>query len=774
MLFALPFTSVSNKAIRCLILIFPAMALSSQIVSAGPSTSTPSVSNAAEPSTPIDLEEIVKRGTLRIIVPSNLSGGLFLPRSDSPLDEQLALAKKFAHALGVQAEIIPILSFKDMLPALNEGRGDIIVANITVNEQRKKKMAFSQAVDHAHQVVLVRKTDEKTHITKDLAGKKLFLNSATSFWATGKDFKKRYPSIDLIKQESDQFDEQVLDSIAEGKYDATIRDSNIAEMYLKYRDDLRIAFKASKEQPLAWGLRLGSPKLKASIDQYLTQVKLASHHTQKQFGDLAKIQKRGILRVLLKNNASSYFLRRGQLMGFEYEMFQAFAKHLGLRLVVLVPPNGESALDWLEQGKADLAAGFLKPTPEWQERGIAASSPYHQALQHIVVRKNSIFKDKKLNSVADLDGRTVVIHKSSDYWSTLKELEKVGINIKLQAAPENIEVEEIIEKVAKGEYEMTLVDEHLLDIELANHVAVKSAFTLGDQKSHSLAVRGEDTSLLRELNHYVKKHKDGKRYSRLYAKYFTDNKQVRSHQRARLKSFEGKKMISKYDPLVQQYSKKYGFDWRFITAQMFQESRFDPNARSHAGAIGLMQIMPATGKQLGFSKLKTPVINIHAGTKYMNWLYARFEPELPVVDRMWFTLASYNAGLGHVMDARRLAKQQGLDQDRWFDNVEKAMLLLSKSKYAKKARFGYVRGREPVGYVRTIMKLYASYINISGLDDKVSVIHPAKDKTDNRIASTHAEVKAFNAQLDSLYSELYSELYTNSYTNIKNHPACCR
>lgn len=763
LLFALLFTLLLKKAVRRFILILPAIILSSQIVNAGPSTPDASV---VETSPVIDLDEILKRGTLRIIVPSNLSGGLFLPRSDSPLDEQLALAKKFAHALEVKPEIIPILSFKDMLPALNDGRGDIIVANITVNEQRKKKMAFSQAVDHAHQVVLVRKNDDKTHITKDLAGKKLFLNSATSFWATGKDFKKRYSSIDLIKQESNLFDEQVLDSIVDGKYDATIRDSNIAEMYLKYRDDLRIAFKASKDQPLAWGLRLGSTKLKASVDQFLTQIKLASHHTQKQFGDLAKIKKRGVLRVLLKNNASSYFLRRGQLMGFEYEMAQAFAKHLGLRLVVLVPPNGEAALDWLEKGKADVAAGFLKPTPEWKDRGIAASSPYHQALQHIVIRKNSVVNNKKINSVADLDGRTIVVHKSSDYWSTLEELANVGINIKLQAAPENLEVEEIIEKVAKGEFEMTLVDEHLLDIELANHVAVKSAFTLGDQESHSLAVRGEDSFLLKELNHYVKKHKDKKMYSRLYEKYFTDNKQVRSHQRARLKSFDGKKMISKYDPLVQQYSKKYGFDWRFITAQMFQESRFDPNAKSHAGAIGLMQIMPKTGKQLGFSKLKTPVINIQAGTKYMNWLYARFEPELPVVDRMWFTLASYNAGLGHVMDARRLAKQQGLDKDRWFDNVEKAMLLLSKSKYAKKARFGYVRGREPVGYVRKIMKLYASYINISGLDDKVSLLQIPSPKADIIIASTHAEVKAFNAQLDSLYSDLYSD--------IKDHPACCR
>lgn len=699
----------------------------------------------------LDLSEIKKRGTLRIIVPSNLSGGLFLVRSDSPMDKQQGLAVSFARSLGLKPEIVPVLSFRDMLPALNEGRGDIIVANITVTEERKKKIAFSVPVANAHEVVLVAKNKPEIKITKDLVNKSLLINKGTSFWKTGQDYKTRYPSINLVEQESGLLDEQALDLVAAGKFDATIRDSNIAKMYLNYRDDLRIAFKASSEQSIAFGLRSSSNNLKIALDNYLTQEKLATHHTQKGFGDLEVIKKRGILRVLLKNNASSYFLRRGQLMGFEYEMAQAFAKHLGVRLVVLVPPSGGQELDWLEKGKVDIAAGFLKASPQWKERGINSSSPYHQAFQHVVVHKDS----NNIQSVKDLDGQTVVVHKSSNYWKELEELKKVGIHVKLESAPEDMEVEEIIERVAKREYGITLVDEHLLDIEKANHVTVKSAFTLGDQKSHTLAIRGEDSSLLSSLNHYIKSKKDGRKYSRLYAKYFTDSKQVRKHQRSRLKTADGKKMISKYDRLVQKYSDKYGFDWRFITAQMFQESRFDPNAKSHAGAIGLMQIMPATGRQLGLSGLKEPVTNIHAGTKYMNWLYGKFESDLSVVDRMWFTLASYNAGLGHVMDARRLAKQQGLNENRWFDNVEKAMLLLSKSKYAKKARFGYVRGREPVGYVRIIMKLYASYINVIGFDERIS-----KSPIDfNTVGREDAYLKK---ELDGLYADL------------ENHPTCCR
>jgi len=671
------------------------------------------------------------------------------------MDKQQALAIGFARSLGLKPEIVPILSFRDMLPALKDGRGDVLVANLTVTEKRKKKLAFSVPVDHAHEVVLVAKNKVGINITKDLKGKSLLLDKATSFWKTGEDFKKRYPDMNLVAQKVGLFDESALDLVAEGKYDATIRDSNIAEMYLTYRDDLRIAFNASSEQSLAFGLRHESTQLKKILDKYLTQEKLSMHHEQEYFGDLKDIKKRGVLRVLLKNNASSYFLSRGQLMGFEYEMAKAFAKHLDVRLVVLVPPNNDQALDWLEKGKVDIAAGFLKPSVQWQERGIAASTPYHQAFQHIVVKKGN----NDIKSVADLDGKTVVVHKYSDYWKELEELRDVGIHVKLKAAPEDLEEEEIMEKIGNGDYGITLVDEHLLDIELANHVKVKSAFTLGDQKSHALAVRAEDKELLVSLDRYIKKKKDGRMYSRLYAKYFTDKKQVRRHQRSMLKSVEGKKMISQYDPLVRQYSEKYGFDWRFITAQMFQESRFDPNARSHAGALGLMQIMPKTAKQLRISGILKPEKNIHAGTKYMNWLYDRFDAELPVVDRMWFTLASYNAGLGHVLDARRLAGQQGLDKDRWFDNVEKAMLLLSKKKYARKARFGYVRGREPVGYVRIIMRLYANYINIIGREEKLLQV------PGDMVAKTN-DVESFQKQLNNLYAELYSD--------VENHPACCR
>jgi len=146
---------------------------------------------------------------------------------------------------------------------------------------------------------------------------------------------------------------------------------------------------------------------------------------------------------------------------------------------------------------------------------------------------------------------------------------------------------------------------------------------------------------------------------------------------------------------------------------MYQESRFDPLASNSTGAFGLMQMLPRTAQELGVENLKDPEQAIASGVQYLDWTRDRFSKDLPVQEQMFFSLASYNAGFGHVKDAQRLARQLGLRSDKWFNNVEKAMLLLQRRHYYKKARFGYVRGQEPVNYVRDIHQRYLSYIRIT-------------------------------------------------------------
>ncbi|NNE64837.1 MAG: transglycosylase SLT domain-containing protein, partial [Gammaproteobacteria bacterium] len=264
---------------------------------------------------------------------------------------------------------------------------------------------------------------------------------------------------------------------------------------------------------------------------------------------------------------------------------------------------------------------------------------------------------------------------------------------------------------ANGELEATLVEQHVLEIELAASGDIKSVVKLDEEIPHVIAVRNNNERLKEVLNTFIKRVYKSEFYNVLYSKYFKSRESVARLNRNRVTDLENGK-ISPFDNLVQKYSDKYGFDWRLIAAQMFQESGFDPAAKSHRGARGLMQVMPRTARSLGIEKINEPAGSIQAGVKYMDWLRDRFDDELPLTERLWFSLAAYNAGIGHVRDARRLARKLGKDPDKWFDNTEQAMLLLSKKHYAKKARYGFVNGREPVNYVREIKQRFEAYVEL--------------------------------------------------------------
>ena len=192
-------------------------------------------------------------------------------------------------------------------------------------------------------------------------------------------------------------------------------------------------------------------------------------------------------------------------------------------------------------------------------------------------------------------------------------------------------------------------------------------------------------------------------------KYFGNERRIKRRAPHRVTG----ETLSPYDAELKALAQEYGFDWRLLVAQMYQESEFKARRTSFAGARGLMQVMPRTARQLGVDpdRLYEPEVGLGAGVRYLDWCRDRFEGELPLAQRIWFALAAYNAGPGHVRDARRLARQLGLEPDVWFGNVEQAMLKLSLPEYANRAAHGYVRGEEPVNYVAQIRERYQAYVD---------------------------------------------------------------
>jgi len=654
-----------------------------------------------------DLDVMRERGRLRILIPANIGGVFYLPRTGWPVVLQHEAAEAFARSEGLEPELVPVPRFADMIPAVLEGRGDVIAANLTITDKRRKQIAFSVPLTTVRQQVLVAQDTDGIQRAQDLAGRRVMVERDSSFWERLEGLQRKYPGIELVARPDGYSDEQELDAVARGEVDASIRDSNVGDMYLAYREDLKLAFELPGTDAIAWGLRPDAPKLRAALNQFMHLEFAAEPQALRSTGDLDAIKARRVLRVLLRNNAASYFLYKGELKGFEYELAKAFAKAHRLRLEVIVPDTHAQLIDWLREGRGDIAAGFLEADADLEARGIAFSRPYHRAPRHLVVAQGS-----SIEAVAGLDGMSVVARRSSPYWKDLEALRDAGARFDLVAAAEDVETEELIARVASGEVDATVADGHLLDIELARGVPVKSGFTISDEREHSVAVRADNTGLLAALDDFIKRQYRGVTYNLLYRKYFTNQRKIRAHAAGRADAGTGND-LSPYDPIIRRYAERYGFDWRLITAQMFQESRFDPEARSFAGAEGLLQVMPRTAKSMGFEQVIEPEQGIHAGVKYLDWVRDRFEPSLPFSERLWFTLAAYNAGHGHVQDARRLARQKGWDGDRWFDNTERAMLLLSKKKYAGKARYGYVRGIEPVSYVRNIRQRYRAYVELT-------------------------------------------------------------
>jgi membrane-bound lytic murein transglycosylase F len=659
-----------------------------------------------------DLEALLERGVLRAVVPGTALGEPALPRQGSPVAQQRELAEAFAASLGLELELVPVFRLGEMLPLLEEGRADIIAANLTITDSRRERVDFSLPIDHVHEVVLTAAENTGIESIEDLEGRTIMVDPATSFWDSLSALREEHPGIHLLPGLDHFDDEATLDLVARGRVDATVRDSNIAEMYLGYRQDLRKAFRLGERQPIAWAVRKGTPELQAALNRFLTTEQLTRPREDRYLADLPELKERRVLRILLPNSPASYFLWRGELAGFEYELARRFAERNRMRLEVVVPPTQALAFDWLEEGRADIAGGFLERNGT-DGHAVAYTDLLHQARLWVVGRRDD---SPELVGWEDLAGATVSANASSVAWQELGERAREHGFVLLSPVEGN-DVEDLLNRMVAEEFDYVVVEEHLLGLELARRDDVRKHFEAATPVEHAWAVRATDEALLAALNEFFGEKYRGVTYNVLYRRYFEDERAIRRRQDESIQ-ITGK--LSPWDEMVQRHAEKLDFDWRLIVAQMYYESRFDPKAVSSMGALGLMQVTPRAGEQVGVSDLENPADNIRAGMLYLDWVRQRFPEDLPVADRMWFSLASYNAGLGHVMDARRLAAQKGWDPDRWFDNVERAMLLLSQKKYYTQARHGYVRGSEPVAYLDRISSLYKAYVRFT--EEQLAVI----------------------------------------------------
>lgn len=662
------------------------------------------------------LEAIKARGHLRVLVQSD--GEAFLPRVGTPALRDAESAEAFADSIGVKADFVLVESYDDLIPALIEGRGDLIAAQLTVTRARREQIDFSRSTFGVAEVVVGRRgAKDLPRSIEALAGHTVHVRQSSSYAETLLALKKEH-GLDTLKIEyvpETEDAEEIVFSVTNGERELTVVDNHILTAIESYNPRFERLFSIEDKREIAWAVRKSNPKLRTAVDNFLLERALTSHKNSLFTGDLDEIKKQKTLRVLTRNNPITYFLYRGRQFGFEFELAEMMADSMGLRLEMVVPPSRADLVPWLLEGRGDVIAAGMTVTAE-RESKVAFSRPYRFVREVLVQKKGQ----PGPATLAELAGKTVHVRASSSYHETLKGLQAQGIAVKIVAADEAQETEELIRQVAAGEIEFTVSDDDILDVEIAYGAEVEPGVGLdpkGEQaepdegaKQIAFAVRPDNKQLQAALDAFVKTAYRGMQYNVAKARYFKNPRTIRSYRDSRL----GKTgRISPYDEVIKTYGRRYGFDWRLMAAQAYVESRFDPEAKSWVGAKGLFQVMPRTGASMGFSDLEDPAVGTHAGIKYLRRMVDRLDPKIPLKDRVRFGLAAYNAGLGHVYDAQRLAKEKGWDPNRWFGNVEKAMLLLSQPEYARRARHGYCRGGEPVKYVSHIQSLYEAYVEVA-------------------------------------------------------------
>ena len=434
--------------------------------------------------------------------------------------------------------------------------------------------------------------------------------------------------------------------------------------------------------------------------------------------DLKEIQDKGVLKAITLYSSTNYFLYRGQPMGYEYELALQLANYLNLELELVIAIDIQDMVNKLKSGEGDIIAAGLTITND-RKFDLRFTNYLYLTKQILIERKPENWRKMMLHKIDEqlikdpigLIGDTVHVSKNSSFYERLKNLEEeIGGRIIIKPVGGDVGTEKLIAMVVDGEIKYTVADQNVASINASYYPILDVNTAISFSQRIAWAVRKDSPKLVDTINYWIGKMKKHNDFYTIYDRYY---KSPRSFKQRIKSDFYSEKTgkISPYDDIIKKYCEPTGWDWRLVSSLIYQESRFNPKARSWAKANGLMQLMPATARELGVKNMNDPNDNIRGGVKYLNQLWNQWESIPDSIQRLKFTFASYNCGFYHVVDAQNLAKKFGLDPTIWDGNVEEQVMNLTYAKYYrdKTVRYGFVRGREPVSYVKEIFERYEHY-----------------------------------------------------------------
>ena len=422
-------------------------------------------------------------------------------------------------------------------------------------------------------------------------------------------------------------------------------------------------------------------------------------------GDLPGMLERRQIRALVPYSRTFYFLdERGSQHGLSYAFMEAFEDYVNAHVesgllrvqVVYVPVTRDRLVPWLLEGRGDIIAANLTTT-RTRGRLMDFTEPLASGVDEVLVSGPTAAPIERLEQ---LSGRTVFVRSASSFYESLQTLNRdLGSRglapVRLKEAPAHFEVGDVLELVNAGLVEHAVADDYLAEFwaRVLPDIVVHETLALRQDADIAFAVRPDSPRLKALLDEFLTTHRAGTLFGNvIFERYLQDTRWVL--ERDSTKKYA---VLEQKAPLFQKFGAQYQLDWLLLLAQAYQESRLNQDARSPAGAVGVMQVLPSTGREMDVGDISVLENNIHAGARYLRWMIDRYydDDAISPADRMLFALASYNAGPARVRALRDEAAEMGLDPNTWFDNVE----------YVAAQRIG----RETVEYVHNIYKYHIAF-----------------------------------------------------------------
>ena len=413
---------------------------------------------------------------------------------------------------------------------------------------------------------------------------------------------------------------------------------------------------------------------------------------------LEKIKSRKYLNVVILNAPTVYYVGATHEMGFEYDLVNAYAKSLGVDLNLTIVHTIKEALEMSEKGIGDITVAGLSITPERKQK-FRFGPQYYMVQEQMICNKKMKQKGTFPSDPQDLLGLKIIVGTGTSFVQTLDEVKKELPEFTFEVS-DAFSTEQLLEKVWKQEIDCTLSDSNIFTINQRYYPELVRAFVMTEQKSLGWILREGDNSVEQSLYAWLNTYERSGKMAELRDSYYTFLN-IFDYYNTKIFYKRLKNRLPKYKKYFKAAGKKYDIPWTFLAAISYQESHWNPHAKSYTGVRGMMMLTLSTAKQMGVKNRMNAKESIYGGAKYLASIEKRFPPEIQGVNRWFFALAAYNVGMGHIHDAQTLARKLNKNPYSWSD-IKKVLPLLSQKKYYKNLKYGYARGSEPVRYIKSI------------------------------------------------------------------------